>query len=109
MWGSGDPPNVGLREGSENRRDPRGKRVQDFGGAEQPGVRASCSAPAPKNPLLGAFSFPVAGTGEGKRQGTATSIHLESSLLGRESGGGNVSRSGAKAGGDLPVVDCAGA
>lgn len=57
---------MGLREGSEDRGDPRGKRVQDFGGAEHPGVTAA--APAPRNPRLCALCLPLAGTGEGKRE-----------------------------------------
>lgn len=91
---------VGLRERSEDRRDPSGKRVQDFGSAEHAGVTAPCPVRLPRGILSfpsASLCFPLAGTGEGKRQGRATSIHLESRLLGRESGGGNVSRSGAKA------------
>ena len=124
-WGSGAPhaggrgQGVGLREtvllgearaGCLGRgRSPR-QGVKDFGGAELLGIKAPCSVlfpPAQKTPLLSVPLFPSRWDrerrGEGNRQGRATSIHLESSLLGE----GEMSHALVpKQEGGLPVVDC---
>lgn len=108
----GNPPNVGLRKGSEYREDPRGKGVQDFGGAEHPGVTASCSVRCPCPKESSALCPPLASGRDRRREETRESHEHPSG----EQLAGEGERWGkcltlwcqSKEGG-LPVVDCAGA
>lgn len=73
------------------------------------GIKASCSLLFPPLPKRRLFSlppsFPLAGTGseeaKGVEKGEPRASIWRAACLGRESGGGNASRSGAKAGGGL--------
>lgn len=96
---------MGLREGSEDRGDPRGKRVQDFGGAEHPGVTAA--APAPRNPRLCALClWPGQEKGRDKSHEHPSGEQL--AVEGERWGKCLTLWCQSKEGG-LPVVDCAGA
>lgn len=98
-WGcgaEGDPPCWGAKG-----RSPR-QRVTDLGGAELLRIKALSGSPVSERRLCSLTLLPARRDrerrGEGNRQGKATTIHLESSLLGEGGWRGNVSRFGAKAG-----------
>lgn len=111
LWGRGQ--GVGLREtdllgearaGCLGRGRSRRQGVKDFGGARDQSVLLSPVPPLPKRRLFSLPpSFPLAGTGseeaKGVEKGEPRASIWRAACLGRESGGGNVSRSGAKAGG----------
>lgn len=94
-----------AREGAWEGEDPPGKELRtsvvlSCSGSKRPAL--SCS-PLPKTLLCSLPpSFPLAGTGseeaKGIDKGEPRASIWRAACLGRESGGGNVSRSGAKAG-----------
>lgn len=107
VWGWGRPTCWGRRgQGAWGGEGPAGKELRTL---VVLGIKASCSLLFPPLPKRRLFSlppsFPLAGTGseeaKGVEKGEPRASIWRAACLGRESGGGNASRSGAKAGGGL--------